>query len=92
MVENQHASRRWLAHPVVDFPPSSLHSSAYAVSVIGASGEETLPVLSAVTSDSDDQLDGPYYVDLGSRQVTMVRLVEAGQLLMQWQQGDLLDR
>jgi len=78
----------WRLRPV-DFAPGSLRDSDYSLDVTSASGSESLPLQSAVTSDSDDQLQGPYYVNLGSRQVALARLIRAGAQLMQWQQGDL---
>ena len=78
----------WRVRPV-DFAPGSLRDSDYSLAVTSASGEESLPLQGAITSDSDDQLQGPYYVNLGARQVALARLLRKGGQLAQWQQGEL---
>lgn len=78
----------WRVRPV-DFAPGSLQDSAYRLAVTSAAGEESLPLQGAVTSDSSDQLQGPYYVNLGARQAALARLLRDGSQLAQWQQGEL---
>lgn len=73
----------WKIRPAA-FAPSTLKLSSLELVVSSDQPPETLPLYSAVVSDMPELNQGPYYVDLGSRQVTQVQVLRAGEQLKSW--------
>lgn len=72
----------------VHMAPGSLKSSGLDVGVISDSGAEQLPMYSAVAADQPS-LSGPYYVNLGARQLQSLTLLQSGAIQKQWNASDI---
>lgn len=78
----------WRVRPVA-FAPSTLQISDLALTVSSDQQPTTLPLYSAVVSDMPALNKGPYYVDVGSRQVTQLEVIKAGERLMLWSGSEI---
>lgn len=78
-----HINGEWRVRPV-NFAPSTLRVSDLEVVVSSEQPSATLPLFSAVLSDQPELKQGPYYVNVGSRQLTQVQVMRAGQRLKLW--------
>jgi len=72
------------------FAPSTLTASDLRLEVTSDQGVETLPLLAAVMSEHHRGRNfGPFYADLGGRQVMGLRLFSGGVEVARWQASDL---
>jgi len=73
----------WQARPVA-FAPATLKLSNLDVVVSSEQEPVVVPLYSAVLSDMPEQAQGPYYVNLGSLQVTQLQIRKAGSIVNTW--------
>ncbi len=72
------------------FAPSTLETSKMQLEVSSDKGVETLSVLSAVISEHHDTAGfGPFYINLGDRHVSSLRLLSDGVEMTRWGSSDL---
>lgn len=76
-------SNGWQVRPV-SFAPATLKLSDLDVVVSSEQAPTVLPLYSAVLSDMPDLAQGPYYVNLGSAQVTQLQIRRAGNVVKTW--------
>lgn len=81
----------WKIRPVA-FAPATLKVSDLSVTVSSDQQPMTLPLYSAVVSDVPDLNQGPYFVDVGSRQITQLEVLRAGERLKMWSGSDISAR
>lgn len=65
----------------VNFAPASLQASDLTLGVLSNLDSELLPLTQAVISDVAGSAQGPYYINLGDRQVESLQLLKAGVLI-----------
>ena len=68
----------WRLRPV-DFAPATLATSEQSLDVFSDRGQERLPLRQAVVGDGPGS-QGPYYIDLGDRQLTRLVMPAVGSL------------
>lgn len=73
----------------VSFAPASLQASDLSLLVLDAQGSERLPLAQAVIADAAGSVLGPYYINLGNRQVSGMKLMRAGELVQDLLPGGL---
>lgn len=73
----------------VSFAPASLQASDLSLLVQDTQGSERLPLAQAVIADAVGSLQGPYYINLGDRQVSGMKLMRAGELVQDLLAGGL---
>lgn len=73
----------------VSFAPASLRASDLSLSVQSAQGSERLALAQAVIADAVGGEQGPYYIKLGDRQVSDMKLMRAGELVQDLLAGGL---
>lgn len=72
------------------FAPSTLTASKLQLAVVSDQGSESLPLQSAVLSEHHETAGfGPFYINLGDRDVSSLRLISDGVELSSWQAGNL---
>ena len=78
----------WKIRPVA-FAPGTLKMSDMTVTVSSDQQPISLPLYSAVVSDMPELNQGPYFVEVGNRQITQLALSQAGKRLNTWSASDI---
>ena len=78
----------WKIRPVA-FAPGTLKMSDMTVTVSSDQQPISLPLYSAVVSDMPELNQGPYFVEVGNRQITQLELSQAGKRLNTWSASDI---
>lgn len=73
----------------VSFAPATLNASAMSMQVSSDQGVEDMALASASVSESGEQSNGPYYINLRDRKSVVLRLLKAGKELKRWNAADI---